>query len=54
MASVLLCTAGYDHTVRFWEATTGNCYRTLQFTDSVFYRAEALVHGSNVDFHGLL
>jgi G protein beta subunit-like protein len=33
-ASVILCTAGYDHTVRFWEATTGNCYRTLQYPDS--------------------
>lgn len=35
MASqVVLATAGYDHTVRFWEATSGICYRTLQFADS--------------------
>jgi WD40 repeat protein len=33
--SVVLATAGYDHTIRFWEATTGRCYRTLQYTDSV-------------------
>ena len=35
MASqVVLATAGYDHTVRFWEATSGICYRTLQYADS--------------------
>ena len=33
-ASVILATAGYDHTVRFWEATTGKCYRELQHPDS--------------------
>jgi len=33
--SVVLATAGYDHTVRFWEATSGSCYRTLQYADSV-------------------
>ena len=32
--SVVLATAGYDHTVRFWEATRGICYRTLQYADS--------------------
>jgi G protein beta subunit-like protein len=32
--SVILCTAGYDHTVRFWEAPTGHCYRTLQYPGS--------------------
>ena len=31
---VVLATAGYDHTIRFWEATTGICYRTLQYSDS--------------------
>lgn len=31
---VLLATGGYDHTVRFWEAASGICYRTLQFTES--------------------
>ena len=35
MASqVVLATAGYDHTIRFWEATSGVCYRTLQYADS--------------------
>ena len=33
--SVVLATAGYDHTIKFWEATSGRCYRTLQYTDSV-------------------
>jgi len=34
MPSVLLATAGYDHTIRFWEAPSGICYRTLQYQDS--------------------
>lgn len=34
MAGVLLATAGYDHTIRFWEAPTGHCYQTLQHPDS--------------------
>jgi len=33
--AVVLATAGYDHTIRFWEALSGICYRTLQFPDSV-------------------
>ncbi|KAL3691901.1 hypothetical protein R1sor_005552 [Riccia sorocarpa] len=38
--SVVLATAGYDHTIRFWEATSGRCYRTLQYTDSQVNRLE--------------
>eukprot|EP01027_Heterolobosea_sp_BB2_P002333 GEZU01003492.1.p1 GENE.GEZU01003492.1~~GEZU01003492.1.p1 ORF type:complete len:159 (-),score=9.37 GEZU01003492.1:62-538(-) len=34
MPSVVLATASYDHSIRFWEAPSGMCYRTLQFTDS--------------------
>ena len=30
----MLATAGYDHTIRFWEAPTGVCYKTLQHPDS--------------------
>lgn len=33
-SSVVLATAGYDHSIRFWEATSGICYRTLQYPDS--------------------
>lgn len=33
--SVVLATASYDHTIRFWEATSGVCHRTLQSADSV-------------------
>jgi len=33
-ASVILATAGYDHSIRFWEAPTGRCYRTLQYNES--------------------
>ncbi|KAG1700940.1 Target of rapamycin complex subunit lst8 [Nymphon striatum] len=31
---VLLATGGYDHTIMFWQAHTGVCYRTLQHPDS--------------------
>ena len=34
---VILATAGYDHTVRFWEAHTGFCHRTVQHPDSVSF-----------------
>lgn len=32
--SVLLVTAGYDHTIRFWEALSGICSRTIQHQES--------------------
>jgi G protein beta subunit-like protein len=32
--SVILCTAGYDHSIRFWEAWSGVCARTVQHPDS--------------------
>ncbi|ORX56688.1 WD40 repeat-like protein [Piromyces finnis] len=31
---VVLATAGYDHTIRFWEALSGICLRTVQHPDS--------------------
>ena len=31
---VVLATGGYDHKIRFWEATSGVCARTLSFGDS--------------------
>lgn len=34
MPSVVLASAGYDHTIRFWEAPSGVCYRTVQYPDS--------------------
>lgn len=33
-SQVILATAGYDHTIKLWEATSGICYRTLQYGDS--------------------
>ncbi|KAL4424233.1 hypothetical protein ABPG75_001534 [Micractinium tetrahymenae] len=39
-SSVVLATAGYDHTIRFWEATSGICYRTLQYADSQVNKLE--------------
>ena len=32
--SVILATAGYDKKIRFWEAPSGICSRTLRYTDS--------------------
>ena len=32
--SVILATAGYDHKIRFWEAPSGICTRTLRYPDS--------------------
>jgi len=32
--NVILATAGYDHTIKFWAAHTGVCTRTLQHPDS--------------------
>ena len=32
---VILATASYDHSIRFWEAKSGRCYRTIQYPDSV-------------------
>ena len=32
--NVILATAGYDHTIKFWAAHTGVCTRTLQPPDS--------------------
>lgn len=31
---VVLATAGYDHKIRFWEANTGICSRTIRFQES--------------------
>jgi G protein beta subunit-like protein len=31
---VIFATAGYDHTIRFWQAQTRLCYRTIQHVDS--------------------
>jgi G protein beta subunit-like protein len=34
MSSVLLATAGYDHTIKLWEPRTAACAKTLQFQGS--------------------
>lgn len=33
--AVVLVTAGYDRTIRFWQANTGVTYRTILHEDSV-------------------
>ena len=32
---VIFATAGYDHTIRFWEAHSGICYKVLTHNESV-------------------
>eukprot|EP01038_Epipyxis_sp_PR26KG_P012793 gene12793-17151_t len=31
---VVLVTGGYDHKIRYWDATSGSCTRSITFTDS--------------------
>jgi len=33
--SVILATGSYDHTIRFWQAHSGLCTRTVQHSESV-------------------
>lgn len=37
-SEVILATGGYDHTIRFWEALSGVCIRTIQYADSQINR----------------
>lgn len=32
---LILATAGYDHTIKIWQAHTGNCVKSMQHLDSV-------------------
>ena len=34
VSPVILATGGYDHKIRFWEATTGACTKSLNFGES--------------------
>lgn len=40
MKKIILATGGYDHTIRFWEAQSGICYRTVQYPDSQVNKLE--------------
>jgi transcription initiation factor TFIID subunit TAF12 len=40
--SVILVTAGYDNTIRFWEALSGICSRTIQHPNSVSWFAVSI------------
>ncbi len=40
MSQVLLATAGYDHTIKFWEAPSGTCLQTLQHPESQVNKLE--------------
>ncbi|KAK8444453.1 hypothetical protein SEVIR_9G137700v4 [Setaria viridis] len=49
--SVILATASYDHTIRFWEAKSGRCYRTIQYPDSVISYDSHTSNVMAVGFH---
>ena len=34
MYDLILATAGYDHSIKFWDATSGLCRRSLNYPDS--------------------
>ena len=34
---VILATAGYDHSIRFWQAHNGVCHRTVPHTESISF-----------------
>ena len=40
MSQVLLATAGYDHTIKFWEAPSGICHKTLPHPESQVNKLE--------------
>eukprot|EP00002_Diphylleia_rotans_P025650 TRINITY_DN5079_c0_g2_i1.p1 TRINITY_DN5079_c0_g2~~TRINITY_DN5079_c0_g2_i1.p1 ORF type:complete len:309 (-),score=55.25 TRINITY_DN5079_c0_g2_i1:1623-2549(-) len=40
MPTPILATGGYDHTIRFWEAHSGVCKRTIQYPDSQVNKLE--------------
>ena len=39
-SNILLITAGYDRTIRFWQADTAAIYRTIMHEDSVRIKKE--------------
>ena len=43
---VILATAGYDHTIKFWQAHTGKCVRTLQHADSQVLWPSMILHNT--------
>lgn len=48
---VILATAGYDHAIKFWQAHSGICHRTVQHPDSVsfaFIKSSPLAHNCTV------
>jgi methylphosphotriester-DNA--protein-cysteine methyltransferase len=48
--SVILVTAGYDNTIRFWEALSGICSRTIQHPNSVSNSKESGSHEVHILF----
>ena len=34
MSDLILATAGYDHTIKFWDVNSGLCRRSINYPDS--------------------
>lgn len=37
---LILATGGYDHTIKVWQAHTGNCIKTMRFVETSVSEAE--------------
>lgn len=37
MSGVVLATAGYDNTIKLWDSSTATVYRSVKWSDKVFY-----------------
>ncbi|KAK2153662.1 hypothetical protein LSH36_290g03093 [Paralvinella palmiformis] len=48
---VILATAGYDHTIRLWQAHSGLCHRTVQHPDSI-PEVDASIQSISIDPEG--
>lgn len=39
---LILATGGYDHTIKVWQAHTGNCIKTMRFVETSVSAARRL------------
>lgn len=40
---LILATGGYDHTIKVWQAHTGNCIKTMRFVETSVSGARRLL-----------
>ncbi|XP_020805032.1 protein LST8 homolog [Drosophila serrata] len=43
---LILATGGYDHTIKVWQAHTGNCIKTMRFVEASVRQVLGLFPGS--------